>query len=133
MKKIVKSYKYLYDKKVIHRDMKPDNLLYNLLENGEKDIKICDFGMATNSLASKNNSIVGTEIYWASELRTGIYDDKVDIFSLGVIIFEVLIGEHPMETDCQDLGKPINSKAVEELLKKEKVSTVLIDFVMRCI
>ena len=129
----MKAYKYLYDEGVIHRDMKPDNVLYNLLENGELEIKICDFGLATNTLATKSNTIAGTRLYLAPEILTRKYDDKVDIYPLGVMMFELLIGDHPIEVECDENQFKIDNKAVEKLLEKEKVAPVLIEFIMRCI
>ena len=64
LKKIVKSYKFLHDEEVVHRDIKPDNVLYNEWEEGEYELKFCDFGLAKNHLSTLN-SASGTPLYMA--------------------------------------------------------------------
>ncbi|CAG8576190.1 5769_t:CDS:2 [Racocetra fulgida] len=68
-------YTYLQEKNVIHRDMKPENLL--LSENG--DVKISDFGLA---------------IHAPNQQSTG-HDGKIDSWALGVLCYEFLVGEPP--------------------------------------
>ena len=97
MGKIVKSYKFLYGKKIIHRDMKPDNVLYNLLKNGDYDFKICDFGVSKDHIAAESNTVIGTSLYMAPEVKTKVYDNKVDLYAIGIMMFELLIGQHPIE------------------------------------
>ena len=64
---------------------------------------------------------------------TKVYDDKVDLYPIGVMMFELLIGDHPIEVDCDlDMWK-IDNQAVEKLLEKEKITPSMIEFIMRCI
>ena len=59
--------------------------------------------------------------------------DKVDLFPIGVMMFELLFGDHPTEVECDLEMWKIDNKAVEELLKKEKITPIMIEFIMRCI
>ena len=77
---------YLKHKQIIHRDIKPENIL--LSETGL--IKLGDFGLSIKS-NSKIKNIAGTRRYMAPEVKTGIYDEKVDIYSLGKTINEFII------------------------------------------
>jgi serine/threonine protein kinase len=87
---ILESVDFLHKHKVIHRDLKPTNIL---LTSGENDrfIKLSDFGLATMHEFDEqsHSSDKGTPKYMAPELFTRKYDTKSDIFSLGVLIQEL--------------------------------------------
>lgn len=85
---------YIHKKNKIHRDLKSDNILVN--SNG--DIKIADFGFAIQLTEEKDkrNEVVGTPAWMAPELiLRKKYDEKVDVWSLGVIAIELAEGEPP--------------------------------------
>lgn len=88
---------YLHSNNIIHRDIKPQNVLISA--NGI--IKICDFGFA-RAIESKAmiTSIKGTPLYMAPELlREHPYNQKADLWSLGVILYELFIGQPPFYTN----------------------------------
>ena len=89
---------YLHRKHVIHRDIKPENILVGM--HGE--IKISDFGWSVHAPGKRRNTYCGTLDYLPPEMivprSPGIsYDEKVDLWSLGVLTYEFLVGEVPFE------------------------------------
>jgi len=89
---------YLHTHRIIHRDMKPQNILISA--NGI--VKLCDFGfarsMSTNTIVL--TSIKGTPLYMAPELVQELpYNHTVDLWSLGVIIYELFVGTPPFYTN----------------------------------
>ena len=97
MDQIIEGYLQIYEKKIVHRDLKPANIL--LTENDE--CKIADFGFAIkqSELSKPSKYNVGSPLYMAPEsLKNNEYSYKTDIWSLGVILFELLTGETPWKS-----------------------------------
>jgi serine/threonine-protein kinase len=88
---------YAHNQGVIHRDIKPANLLYNPKDN---TVKISDFGVArmTDNNKTKTGIVLGTPMYMSPE-QLGAEDltGLSDLFSLGVTLYELLIGEVPFK------------------------------------
>ena len=88
---------YLHSNNIIHRDIKPQNVLIG--SNGV--IKLCDFGFA-RAIDSKTmiTSIKGTPLYMAPELLQEYpYNQSADLWSLGVILYELFVGQPPFYTN----------------------------------
>ena len=92
---LLKGIKYLHEQKIIHRDLKIDNILFkqDLNVNAEENVKIVDFGLSThlaqNSRLDRLFVRCGTPGYIAPEVLTADsidYDEKCDVFSLGIIL-----------------------------------------------
>ena len=79
---------------ILHNDLKPDNLY--LIYDGT--IRICDFGIATHISSKEEKHILGTVNYLAPEvIQNKKYSVQSDIYSLGIIFFELLTGDLPFE------------------------------------
>ncbi|KAL8603817.1 Serine/threonine-protein kinase plk1 [Nucella lapillus] len=99
LKQVITACQYLHNTKVIHRDLK----LGNLFINDEMEIKIGDFGLATrlDYDGERKRTLCGTPNYIAPEVlgKKG-HSYEVDVWSLGCILFTMLVGKPPFETSC---------------------------------
>lgn len=97
MRQILLACKYMHENKVIHRDLK----LGNLFINDEMEIKVGDFGLATQLSfdGERKKTVCGTPNYIAPEILTKKgHSYEVDIWSLGCIMYTLLVGSPPFET-----------------------------------
>jgi aurora kinase, other len=127
--------KYLHKKHIIHRDIKPENILVGI--HGE--IKISDFGWSVHTPTNRRKTFCGTLDYLPPEMLKGAgdgwYNEKVDLWSLGVLTYEFLVGEAPFEDTqamtqrriarCDMTIPPYVSKEARDLIKRVRVSTSL--------
>jgi serine/threonine-protein kinase len=89
-----------HDKGVVHRDVKPDNVIV-----AKRGVKVLDFGIAKQIVSSSDSPtltqaglIVGTPFYMSPEQALGkLVDPRSDLFSLGVVLYEALAGKRPFE------------------------------------
>lgn len=99
MTQILRAVQHAHDKGIVHRDIKPQNIM--LLKNG--NIKVTDFGIARFSRSETRTlteQAIGSVHYIAPEQAKGEYtDEKADIYSLGVVLYEMLAGSVPFEAD----------------------------------
>lgn len=135
---------YCHRKHVIHRDIKPENLLVGL----KGDIKIADFGWSVHTPRDRRKTLCGTLDYLPPEMVEGReHDHNVDIWSLGVLMYEFLLGRPPFEAAGNtetymrisgvDLRIPKNSMSdeaadlIRRLLVKEPTARLPLDKVLR--
>jgi len=90
------AYRYVLSEGIVHRDIKPANIL----RVGNK-WKLSDFGFATRSrFGFKDRMNVGTPLYMAPEsLKKNYYSFKSDLYSLGIVLFEMVVGRTPHEVE----------------------------------
>ncbi|MHC4700222.1 MAG: protein kinase domain-containing protein, partial [Planctomycetota bacterium] len=93
LREIAKGLSYLHECGIVHRDLKPGNVFY---ENGY--VKIGDYGLAKAISASRHSGhtiTVGTVHYMAPEIGAGSYNRSIDIYALGILLYEMLTGDVP--------------------------------------
>jgi serine/threonine-protein kinase len=90
---------YAHGENVVHRDIKPANIMYEVESNG---VKLTDFGIAriTDSSKTKTGMVLGTPSYMSPEQLAGKkVDGRSDLFSLGVMLYQLLTGQLPFQGD----------------------------------
>ncbi|ETI29565.1 hypothetical protein G647_02018 [Cladophialophora carrionii CBS 160.54] len=136
---------YLYEAhRIMHRDIKPSNVLVN----SRGMIKLCDFGVATETVNSVANTFVGTSTYMAPErIQGGAYTIKSDVWSVGLTVMELAIGRFPFDSSDSaagdrasagpmgilDLLQTIVHEPAPKLPKSEAFPAILEDFVAKCL
>lgn len=87
---------------LVHRDIKPENLFMARAENGQTSVKVLDFGIAKSLLGNDGNltndgDLLGTPAYMSPEQMSSskAVDERADIWSLGVVLYELLAGRKP--------------------------------------
>jgi serine/threonine protein kinase len=123
MRKLLYAVKFLHDTGIAHRDLKLDNIM--LVRKTEcaietADIKIVDFGLSAEFdvdefSSEKFKQLVGTPHYLAPEVLNHAYDEKCDIWALGVIAFKLFMkGQNPFEGDSEP--------RIYKAIKKNKIN-----------
>ncbi len=95
LREIAKGLSYLHDRGIVHRDLKPGNIFYD-----DGYVMIGDYGLSKFISVSRHSgqtASVGTVHYMAPEIGSGNYSKGVDIYALGVMLYEMLLGKVPFE------------------------------------
>jgi serine/threonine-protein kinase len=132
---------------IVHRDVKPGNLFIANVLGGRRTVKVLDFGIARLALTTTRDAPVlrklaelklfGTPIYMAPEqiLSSNASDPRIDVWSLGVVLFELLTGELPfagktMEELCAQI---VEGHAPDVRARRRDVEPELAAVVERCL
>ncbi|MCK4628948.1 MAG: protein kinase, partial [Sedimentisphaerales bacterium] len=133
LREIAKGLSYLHECGIVHRDLKPGNIFY---ENGY--VKIGDYGLSkliNTGRHSQQTITVGTVNYMAPEIGAGCYDRSVDIYALGILLYEMLTGQVPFfgsspaevlmkhmtaEPDLRNISEPFKRAITKALTKDPK-------------
>ena len=127
-KQLADGLKYLLDNNILHRDLKPQNILLT----DDFNIKIADFGFARK--VDKNmllNTLCGSPMYMAPEIiNKQDYSIKSDLWSVGVIIYQMIFGRVPFEvTNFVQLIKKINNEQIGYEHKDIKISPACLNLI----
>ena len=115
---LVRGMIYLHQNQIIHRDLKPENVVLD----SDYNPLITDFGLSKIDTSGQNTQDVGTYLYMAPEVyTTQSYNGKADVYSFGVILFQVVTGKRPYSelklSDCQIAIKVATDKCLPKFPK----------------
>ncbi|KRZ56958.1 Aurora kinase A, partial [Trichinella nativa] len=145
MRQLVSAVSYMHSQRIIHRDIKPENILVD----SRGLLKLADFGWAVdlaNVASSRRKTICGTLDYLPPEMIChDSYDEKIDIWALGVLLYEFLVGDPPFFAPSQKVTMRLISTCeftipdsvsdaakdvINKLLKKDPSERMLLDELM---
>lgn len=141
---VASAMRYLHARGILHRDLKPDNILLD----ADFCPHICDFGLSkcfanalSNSMQLTMTGKVGTPVYMAPELLSEDYDDQghfspsIDVYSFGIIAYEIVTGVEPYS----ELGKISFYKLISKVIAgyrpviPEKTPEQMKDLILKCL
>nr|WP_312576028.1 Stk1 family PASTA domain-containing Ser/Thr kinase [Sedimentibacter sp.] len=136
-RQIAEALKHAHSNKIVHRDIKP----HNILLTSDGIVKVADFGIArasTSSTINNTSNVIGSVHYFSPEqARGGYVDEKSDIYSLGIVMYEMITGSLPFDADnhISVAMKQIQEKPVppSERVGDKKISQALEDIIMKCL
>ena len=121
MFQILSAMNYCHNMNILHRDLKPDNILIKKSENGLCRVKICDFGTSyIFKKGEKQKEAIGTLNYMAPEVLKEKYNQKCDLWSCGVIMYILLTGRKPFvgRDDIEVMSKILSNSYNKNLINK---------------
>ncbi|CAD8061124.1 unnamed protein product [Paramecium sonneborni] len=124
MKQVLQALAYCHAQNIIHRDMKPANIMFASTDS-QSQIKVIDFGTAKKFVSGQTQSqTIGTPLYIAPEVIDKNYTEKCDIWSCGVILYQILTGKFPFETKVSCLQQLFNNikSGQYNFIRKEFIS-----------
>jgi serine/threonine protein kinase len=112
--RLIKALQYIHKKNIVHRDLKVQNILVDIKgsRKGFLEVKISDFGYSKllDEGYSIAQTVVGTKFYMAPEVDENGYDRRVDVWSLGVVLYVMFEGNLPFATEDEYRKATINFK-----------------------
>jgi calcium-dependent protein kinase len=104
LKQVLLAINYMHKNNLTHRDLKPENILLESKDMEKLDVKIADFGFSCIFDPEEGLDLVlGSPLYMAPEIiQNQVYNEKVDIWSIGVITYMLLSGSNPFPGKTKD-------------------------------
>jgi calcium-dependent protein kinase len=131
IEQLLSALNHLHAKKIVHRDLKPENIVFIETTTSEILIKLIDFGTSIYLRTDFLTQELGTIYYIAPEVFKNYYNEKADIWSIGIILYTMLCGHPPFRGNREDdIKKKILIGKVEYPQKDfDKVSPEALAFV----
>lgn len=141
---VARALSYIHEHKVFHRDMKPSNIMVNLDDADALQMRIIDFGVSAikediqNRSLVQGKTIVGTPVYMSPDPARGEeFDARSEVYSLGCIMYECLVGEPPFDApstaEVLDLHIAEEPPPLHEVNPEVRVSREIEQIIFRCL
>ena len=138
---ICSALEHAHNNQIFHRDLKPSNILIDFHGNVIKKILVIDFGVALltqTKTDSGSNTIVGTPIYMSpDQISAKDYDERSEVYSLGVVLFEALTGMVPFkgETSLDTMSQHAhkNPPTLEAVAPRKRFTPDMENIVAKCL
>jgi eukaryotic-like serine/threonine-protein kinase len=130
---IANALSHAHSHNIVHRDIKPQNILIT----NEGDVKVTDFGIAratsSNTVTVSSNSMGSVHYFSPEQARGGYIDDKTDVYSLGLVMFEMATGSMPYdgETPVSIAIKHINDSLPDMKKLNPNISESIIKIILK--
>ena len=134
-RQILTAIKVAHDKGIVHRDLKPENIFVERDPRGRDRVKVGDFGLAKSIQVKKRElskditrgGIVGSPRYMSPEQSTGsLLDERTDLFSMGIILYEMIFGTVPQEEQLDSgRGKLLSAPETSHQVVPPEVFNIL--------
>jgi TonB family protein len=139
LEQIADAVAYAHRKGIIHRDLKPGNIMLVREEDGDESIRVLDFGIAKvlSTSIGTNTRVAGTSYYISPEqtIAHSPIDQSADIYSLGIILYQMLTGQVPFEADSEgqvmDMHRSIQPRPLREI--RPDIPQAIEDVVLKAI
>jgi len=139
---VAEALEYLHEQGFLHRDLKPSNIMIHrdALQGDKVDpagVRLMDFGIAepkqSPKLGSKPSARVGTPTYMSPEQAKGKpLNEKSDVYSLGIVLYEALVGNPPFQGDFEQVAKKqVHERPVPPIQQNPDLHPLLNDLVLR--
>jgi serine/threonine protein kinase len=115
-----------HDRQIVHRDLKPDNLYLTMVKGDPYRTILLDFGVAQlghdAGLVTRTGAVIGTPQYMAPEQHRGAaISDRVDIWAMGVIVYEMATGRLPYQDDQTERGSLTGAEIFHRMMTRPVV------------
>lgn len=132
---IAEALKHAHKNHIIHRDIKP----HNIMITEDNIVKVTDFGIAravTSSTITTTSNVLGSVHYFSPEQARGGYtDEKSDIYSLGIVMYEMLTGKLPFngETPIGIALKHVQDEIIPPIVENPNISSSFNEIILKCV
>lgn len=135
VQKILKAISFCHKNRIVHRDLKPENFLLTVQDLDKAELKVIDFGLSItlNEPATEMTARVGTAYYIAPEVLRRRYTKSCDLWSIGVVMFILLVGYPPFygASDAEVMSKVIKWKFTFAGTEWESISNSAKDLISK--